>query len=216
MVVGNAGILSNSSCGEAIDSAQFVIRCNMPPLDGEFTKDVGTKTNIVTCNPSIVVEKYDRLLKQQQPFADYARVYGNAMLLLPTFSYRYTTEVLLRVFSTIQDFELQTQPLSMNPHYLKNLDEFWRSHGVNPKKRLTTGLMMTSLAVEMCDDVHLFGFWPFDQHPHTKQPVPHHYYDNKLPKPGVHSMPAEFELLLQMHKKGLLKLHLGQCPPPRT
>ncbi|XP_072298398.1 alpha-2,8-sialyltransferase 8F-like [Eucyclogobius newberryi] len=214
-VVGNGGILSNSSCGEAIDSAQFVIRCNMPPLEGNFSKDVGTKSDIVTANPSIVVEKYGRLLKYRRPFVDHARLYGHAMLLAPTFCYSHNTEVLLRAFYTIQDAELPIQPVSMNPVYLKNLVEFWTSHGLNPKKRLSTGLMMTSLALEICDNVHLYGFWPFDQHPHTKQPLNHHYYDNRLPKPGAHSMPAEFKLLLKLHREGVLKLHLGQCPPPR-
>ncbi|XP_072299936.1 alpha-2,8-sialyltransferase 8F-like [Eucyclogobius newberryi] len=196
-VVGNGGILSNSGCGEAIDSAQFVIRCNMPPLEGNFSKDVGTKSDIVTANPSIVVEKYGKLLKHRRPFVDHARLYGDAMLLAPTFSYRANTEVTLRAFYTIQDSELPIQPVSMNPVYLKNLNGFWKTHGLNPKIfRLSTGLMMTSLAVEICDNVHLYGFWPFDQHPHTKQQLIHHYYDNKLPVPGVHSMSAEFKLLL--------------------
>ncbi|KAJ0058350.1 hypothetical protein NL108_013433, partial [Boleophthalmus pectinirostris] len=214
-VVGNGGILANSSCGEAIDSAQFVIRCNMPPLEGKFSIDVGTKTDIVTANPSILVEKYGRLLNHRRPFVDHARLYGNAMLLTPTFSYSHNTELILRAFYTLEDFELKTRPVSMNPNYLKNLDLFWRSQGLNPQKRLSTGLMMASLVLEICDNVHLYGFWPFDLHPHTKQPLSHHYYDNRLPTPGSHSMPAEFELLLKFHRKGVLKLHLGQCPPPK-
>ena len=48
-IVGNSGILLNSSCGREIDSHDLVIRTNLPDLRG-YENDVGFKQNITTHN----------------------------------------------------------------------------------------------------------------------------------------------------------------------
>ena len=48
-VVGNSGILLNSSCGREIDSHDLVMRTNLPDLRG-YENDVGLKQNITTYN----------------------------------------------------------------------------------------------------------------------------------------------------------------------
>ncbi|XP_033123964.1 alpha-2,8-sialyltransferase 8F-like, partial [Anneissia japonica] len=56
-IVGNGGILSGSKCGNEIDMADFVIRCNAPPIN-HFPEDAGLKSNITTFNPTILTLRY--------------------------------------------------------------------------------------------------------------------------------------------------------------
>ncbi|XP_052408753.1 alpha-2,8-sialyltransferase 8F [Carassius gibelio] len=213
-VVGNGGILANSSCGEEINSAQFVIRCNLPPLDNRYEKDVGNKTNLVTANPSILHEKYSGLMERRRPFVESLRPYGQALLLLPAFSYGHNTPVSLRAFYTLEDFGSDSLlPVFLNPEYLRSLSKFWRERGLN-SVRPSTGLIVASLALEICSNVHLYGFWPFSKHPNDSRPITNHYYDDRASKKNVHSMPTEFEHLSKLHKQGVIHIHLGKCQPP--
>uniref|UniRef100_A0A3B4ZET4 Alpha-2,8-sialyltransferase 8F-like n=1 Tax=Stegastes partitus TaxID=144197 RepID=A0A3B4ZET4_9TELE len=214
-VVGSGGILTNSSCGNAIDSAQFVIRCNLPPVDNGYEKHVGVKTDLVTANPSIFTQNYGALIGQRRPFVERLRTYGNSLLLLPAFSYTLDTPVSLRVFSTIKDFHSPIRPVFLNPEYFRSLLLFWRSQGLY-RGQLSTGISMVSLALELCNNVDLYGFWPFSTHPYSLHNLTSHYYDNRQPKFIVHAMPTEFELLLQLHSQGVLRLHLGDCQPGGT
>lgn len=211
-VIGNGGILAESGCGETIDSAQFVIRCNLPPLENGYERDVGVKTDLVTTNPTILNKRYGGLMKSRRLLKEDLRMYGSAMVMFVPFSFAAYTAVSMRAVYTITDFDGPTRPVLLNPEYHRSLAAFWRKRGLQ-EKRLTTGIMMVSLALELCDNVHLFGFWPFDNHPHGLHNLKHHYYDNMLPKRGFHSMPAEFELLLRLHSEGVLKLHLEDCKP---
>lgn len=212
-VVGNGGILGNSSCGRMIDSADFVIRCNLPPLENGYSEHVGGKTNLVTANPSILVEKYGALNGRRRPFAESLQIYQDSLLLLPAFSYGHNTPVSLRAVYTVEDFRSPIRPIFFNPDYLQKLATFWRSQGLRAV-RLSSGIIMASLAVEVCKNVHLYGFWPFSSHPDDYHTLTNHYYDNRQTKTKFHAMPAEFDLLLRLHTQGVLKLHLGKCPQP--
>ncbi|XP_054907928.1 alpha-2,8-sialyltransferase 8F-like isoform X2 [Poeciliopsis prolifica] len=209
-VVGNGGILANSSCGKTIDSAEFVIRCNLPPLSNGYEKHVGIKTDLVTANPSILMEKFGALMGRRRKFVESLHSYGDSLLLLPAFSYLHNIAVSLRAFYTLEDFESPIQPIFFNPGYLHNLALFWRSQGLRAM-RLSTGFMMASLALELCDNVQLYGFWPFDFHPYSFQTLTNHYYDDKKFMMNVHAMSDEFNHLLRFHNQGVLKLHLGDC-----
>uniref|UniRef100_A0A8C0GZG6 Uncharacterized protein n=1 Tax=Chelonoidis abingdonii TaxID=106734 RepID=A0A8C0GZG6_CHEAB len=193
-VVGNGGILRNSSCGPEIDRAQFVIRFNLPRVD--FAADVGTKSSVVTMNPSILHARYQgtSCVGRGAPMWGRDRdLWGGKG----------------RALYTLEDFGSPARTLFMNPEYLARLDGHWRSHGLRPN-RLSSGFMLVSSALEMCRHLTLYGFWPFPSDPEGR-PLPHHYYDNQPPRSGVHAMPEEFTRYLGMHLQGALRLHLGCC-----
>ncbi|XP_063777601.1 alpha-2,8-sialyltransferase 8F isoform X2 [Pseudophryne corroboree] len=92
-VVGNGGILTNSSCGAEIDQSDFVFRCNLPPILGNVSADVGKKTDLVTVNPSIIALKYGKLNEMKTAFLKNLTSYGYSFLLLPAFSYSSNTAI---------------------------------------------------------------------------------------------------------------------------
>ncbi|XP_029944906.1 alpha-2,8-sialyltransferase 8F-like [Salarias fasciatus] len=209
-VVGNGGILINSNCGKQIDSSQFVIRCNLAPLDRELEKDVGKKTSLVTANPSIFVLKFHALRSRRRQFVESLRRFKDSMLLMPTFSYAWNTHLCQRAFQAIKHLSSPIRPVSFNPRYLRSLWVYWRSLGLK-EARLSTGFMMVNLALELCNSVDLYGFWPFSVHPQDCHHLTNHYYDNMPVRKRLHAMPAEFKRLLKLHSLGILRIHLGDC-----
>uniref|UniRef100_A0A8D2INT2 Alpha-2,8-sialyltransferase 8F-like n=1 Tax=Varanus komodoensis TaxID=61221 RepID=A0A8D2INT2_VARKO len=192
-VVGNGGILRNSHCGHEIDQADLVVRFNMAPMN--FSEDVGTKTSLITINPSIL--QFKNLQARRKPFADALRPYRDALFLIPAFSFVGHSTLSYRALYTMEDFGWPQQMFFLNPHYLATLSNHWKEKGFHPQ-RLSSGFMFVNVALEFCERITLYGFWPF-AHDLDDQPIPHHYYDNMLPKAGIHAMPSEFSHYLSMY-----------------
>ncbi|CAB1320895.1 unnamed protein product, partial [Coregonus sp. 'balchen'] len=113
------------------------------------------------------------------------------------------------VYHALQKTRPQQKVVFFHPDYLIELGRFWHRRGQRAR-RLSTGLMLASTALEICEQVHLYGFWPFPLDL-SHNPLPHHYYDNVGPSRRMHAMPEEFLLLLQLHSQGALQLHVGPC-----
>uniref|UniRef100_A0A8C5M8B1 ST8 alpha-N-acetyl-neuraminide alpha-2,8-sialyltransferase 6 n=1 Tax=Leptobrachium leishanense TaxID=445787 RepID=A0A8C5M8B1_9ANUR len=203
-VVANGGILLNSCCGSEIDRADYVFRFNLPPLN--YSDDVGRKTNLVTAAPSVV---YAGLNERRGPFVDLAKIYEPAMILMSAFFIKIDTDVSLKAYYALIDFKSQQKVVYLNPYYLSKLARYWKKKGL-VVPQLSSGFMMINTALEICDKVTLYGFWPFSEDPNGK-PIPHHYYDDRPPKPDVHSMPNEFFFYSRMYSKRILNLKVGKC-----
>ncbi|KAG2466212.1 SIA8E sialyltransferase, partial [Polypterus senegalus] len=208
-VIGNGGILKNSKCGKEIDSANFVFRCNLPPISDKYAVDVGYKTDIVTINPSIITERFQKLEKWRKPFYEVLQTYENASVVLPAFYNTRNTEVSFRVKYVLDDFDSPQSVFYFHPQYLLNVQRFWMMQGVRAK-RLSSGLMLVTAAMELCEEVHLYGFWAFPMNP-SGIFITHHYYDNVKPRPGFHAMPNEIFNFLHLHSRGILQVHTGVC-----
>ncbi|XP_072310746.1 alpha-2,8-sialyltransferase 8E isoform X4 [Eucyclogobius newberryi] len=208
-VIGNGGIIKNTKCGREIDSADFVFRCNIPPINDKYSADVGTKTDLVTINPSIITERFQKLEKWRRPFYQVLQNYENSSVVLPAFYNTRNTDVSFRVKYMLDDFDSQRGVFFFHPQYLLNVQRFWAVQGVRAK-RLSSGLMLVTAALEMCEEVHLYGFWAFPMNP-SGIFITHHYYDNVKPRPGFHAMPHEIFNFIHMHTRGIINLHTGPC-----
>ncbi|KAM9735569.1 alpha-2,8-sialyltransferase 8E isoform 3-T3 [Menidia menidia] len=209
-VIGNGGIIKNSKCGKEIDSADFVFRCNIPPINEKYSADVGTRTDLVTINPSIITERFQKLEKWRRPFFEVLQNYENSSVVLPAFYNTRNTDVSFRVKYMLDDFDsAQRGVFFFHPQYLLNVQRFWAVQGVRAK-RLSSGLMLVTAALELCQEVHLYGFWAFPMNP-SGVFVTHHYYDNVKPRPGFHAMPHEIFNFLHMHTRGIVHVHTEPC-----
>nr|XP_061800692.1 sia-alpha-2,3-Gal-beta-1,4-GlcNAc-R:alpha 2,8-sialyltransferase-like isoform X1 [Nerophis lumbriciformis] len=216
-IVGNSGILTGSRCGDQIEKFDFVFRCNFAPTE-VFKRDVGRRTNMTTFNPSILEKYYNNLLTVQDRnnfFLSLKKMDG-AILWIPAFFF-HTSATVTR---TLVDFFVEHRErlkvqLAWPGNIIQHINNYWKTKQLSPK-RLSTGILMYTLASSMCDQIHLYGFWPFGWDPNTGKELPYHYYDRKGTKfsthwQAIHQLPAEFKLLYKMHTEGLLKLSISHC-----
>ncbi|XP_078457607.1 alpha-N-acetylneuraminide alpha-2,8-sialyltransferase [Lampetra fluviatilis] len=210
-IVGNSAIMLDHGCGKDIDKADVIFRCNLPPITKQYEPDIGTKTHLVTANPSIIQIRYQNLLWSRRAFSESMRAYGHSFVYMPAFSMRAATESSLRVYHTLHDCHQNQTTVFANPSFLHSAGTFWTENGVRAM-RLSTGMFLVSAALGMCEDVHLYGFWPFSEDL-SGRAISHHYYDDVPPLWYYHAMPEEFEQLWMLHQRGILRMHLEQCEP---
>ncbi|XP_071484167.1 uncharacterized protein [Diadema antillarum] len=209
-VVGNSGSLLYSGCGREIDSSDMVFRCNAAPMKN-FSEDAGKRSNITTFNPSIFYKKYNSLARQEDYVAfrkNISQYHG--YIWMPCIGAASLHNVCL---STVQDEANldQSDPriLVANAKEFVNFWNFWKRR--NFTSQPSTGFYIVHVALQLCEETHVYGFWPFPLRLDTGfERVPYHYFDDILLN-KKHGMSSEFSVLLQYHELGLLRLHTGKC-----
>ncbi|KAI8504458.1 hypothetical protein Bbelb_175760 [Branchiostoma belcheri] len=224
-VVGNGGILTDSRCGRQIDSSDFITRSNFSPVGGQFAGDVGSKTDFITVNPSVFAF-YNNLIKEedQGKFLDDLAKYGKPLMYTHPFRLRNQAMVCLQAISAMKKAGRMDQVRASHPDFLRSVETFWKGRGLKAL-RSTTGLLLLSVSLSLCEQVTLYGFWPFTSY--NDQPVNYHYFDRpiigtwefkdkwlerELVQHGpLHNFTEEFLFLNRLHDRGVINLHVGPC-----
>ncbi|KAI8500957.1 Alpha-N-acetylneuraminide alpha-2,8-sialyltransferase [Branchiostoma belcheri] len=228
-VVGNGGVLTGSGCGNEIDSADHVFRLNLPPIQGSFTQDVGNKTNFVTLNPSVLQDGYGLLLEKENisAFMQAVDTYpANTVIYTHPFDQKRYRKPVYRAHQAMRNSG-QVMRWS-HPEFLRAADSFWKKAFHLTEARITSGLLVTTIALSMCTETNLYGFWPY-RTASDGRVLAYHYFDRPISSrqklifdeeqmfiQGVlknrrHNMGDEFSVLRYLHKKGVLRLHVEKC-----
>ncbi|XP_051764699.1 CMP-N-acetylneuraminate-poly-alpha-2,8-sialyltransferase [Ctenopharyngodon idella] len=213
-VVGNSGILLKSGCGKEIDNHDFVIRCNLAPLK-DFADDVGLRSDFTTMNPSVIQRVYKGLRDEteQENFILRLQQLNNSVLWIPAFTVKGSERHVEIVNELILKHKLKVRMAYPSLRLIHAVRRYWLTNKINIK-RPTTGLLMYTMATRFCDEIYLYGFWPFPKDANGN-PVKYHYYDTLkyryFSNVGPHRMPLEFNTLKSLHNKGAMKLTTSKC-----
>ncbi|XP_035687888.1 alpha-N-acetylneuraminide alpha-2,8-sialyltransferase-like [Branchiostoma floridae] len=230
-VIGNSGVLLNSKCGREIDSFDYIFRLNLPPVGPLFHPDVGHRAHFVTINPSILTERFKYLTDEdeQKLFLRSVLAYRtNATFYTHPFHNPLYRKTAYRAMFLVRDSGNGSVVRWSHPDFLRRINDFWKKIKGIKEKRITSGLMVTTFALSMCEETHLYGFWPYSMDLRKKKSVPYHYFKRSITvqhkvvkgdeifrkvvdKNLVHNMAHEFSLLVKMHKQRLLRLHVKPC-----
>ncbi|XP_078599225.1 alpha-N-acetylneuraminide alpha-2,8-sialyltransferase-like [Branchiostoma floridae x Branchiostoma japonicum] len=219
-LVGNGGILTGSKCGEQIDSSDFVIRFNMAPVCQPYLDDIGRRTDLVTTSRDRMKSKFNSLNSRagREKFVNHLHdQYGqDTYILSAPFTVRGNIGSLLGIPEVLTSHNSSAVALFINPSHVEKMLHIWRELGLDLSKgetNFSSGFYYASVALELCDQIHMYGFWPFRED-REGRPVRYHYYKS-LDLGGLnnrwHAMDKEYEKLLELHDHGVLQLISGNC-----
>ncbi|KAM6149058.1 CMP-N-acetylneuraminate-poly-alpha-2,8-sialyltransferase isoform 1-T1 [Erethizon dorsatum] len=210
-----SSIFQHSVEGWKINSSLVLeIRCNLAPVV-EFAADVGTKSDFITMNPSVVQRAFGgfRNESDREKFVRRLSMLNDSVLWIPAFMVKGGEKHVEWVNALILKNKLKVRTAYPSLRLIHAVRGYWLTNKV-PIKRPSTGLLMYTLATRFCDEIHLYGFWPFPKDLNGKA-VKYHYYDDLkyryFSNASPHRMPLEFKTLNVLHNRGALKLTTGKC-----
>ncbi|XP_043928027.1 type 2 lactosamine alpha-2,3-sialyltransferase isoform X2 [Protopterus annectens] len=209
IVVGNGGILRNSTLGKFIDSYDVIIRLNSGPVKG-YEEDVGKKTTFRICYPESI-------------FSDPSEYDPDTIVILNIFKVhdlRWLMEVVQHKKVTINGFwQTPAQKLIYKENQVRILNPFFIKEAASDflhlqlptrylktlkPKHPTTGVIGIAMALHICDTVAIAGF-KYNTSDSTSFV---HYYGNitmsSTSQMEYHDIPAEQAFLKDLKEKKLV------------
>ncbi|XP_072175132.1 alpha-N-acetylneuraminide alpha-2,8-sialyltransferase-like [Diadema setosum] len=220
-VIGNSGILTDSSCGSEIDEHDFVIRQNLAPSGEKFKPDVGSKVSLLTINQQ---QMFD-IVEMNSSLVFKSDTKGMSMALR---THGITNQTILWHFKkaahklgSVASFF--NEKLGIHPQWAYSMTSLNNvTSSVWNITRVSSGLSLITAALVLCEEVSVYGYYPFVRDSRN-QTVWYHYYEpGKPPCPslrfanspntvGSHKMPEEFALLQKLDNEGVLRLNIDRC-----
>ncbi|XP_019643738.1 PREDICTED: alpha-2,8-sialyltransferase 8B-like [Branchiostoma belcheri] len=218
-IVGNGGILHNSSCGAAIDAHHFVSRCNMAPTEG-FEKDVGTKTSHMMLNGESIYDLWDDLndtAREINMIKQFKTLNGSIL----HYS-KVRNNNIPRILTGLND-KLKRY---LKQYHINITLAYAQRNMANPVNVLlqrilrqsrwaltpTTGIMALFLDMTFCDHITVYGMWPFPVDPRGR-PLNYHYYQvgTEQLQNERHTYNTEIRYLARLHSRGVIRLVIQPC-----
>ncbi|XP_077997347.1 CMP-N-acetylneuraminate-poly-alpha-2,8-sialyltransferase-like [Glandiceps talaboti] len=222
-IIGGSGILKNSGCGKEIDTHDFVLRANLPIVRG-FEKDVGSKTHITALNKYTItylrnyIQSMDKRSNTENKYADKKRYLtslsylGHSIIWL-TSNLTLNNETRPHLAYTLKEtidrrnykYRVAYSPIPLYPLPVRR---FWHRGGSSE------GFIIFTIATLFCEEISLYGFWPFPKDSHGMN-IGHHYYENTRYPTNLKTLkgtiPKEFLTYKTLHERGVVNLVTDKC-----
>mmetsp|Transcript_49733 Transcript_49733/g.158830 ORF Transcript_49733/g.158830 Transcript_49733/m.158830 type:complete len:920 (-) Transcript_49733:66-2825(-) len=202
-IVGNSGAMLNAEFGKDIDAHDFVYRFNQAPVKG-YEMHVGSRASVESLNGYWVKQLLDEKrgyrwnwrsretgLVLFEMFEPWAFIWKNKAQIYEKDRWWKASYVKLR--RTHPDRRL----LALSPNfvswayllYRELRRRFQRTRlGRYPGEKPMSGFYAFLFALQVCDDVDIYGFQPYrEQDTQGGLGVKYHYFDSAVPRPGSHS-----------------------------
>ncbi|XP_078699512.1 alpha-2,8-sialyltransferase 8B-like [Branchiostoma floridae x Branchiostoma belcheri] len=211
-LVGNGGILLNSSCGAEIDAHDFVIRNNLAPT-AEYSKDVGTKTSLTTINFAVLWRVTNTLKRKRRDNVELQSLLSR-LSETPGMVFVYPLGIIglenLKAIDIVMKdkripivlaFSHRSIMTDKRLLYRKLADTYWNLP--------STGVNTFALASTFCDKISMYGYYPMPTY--HNQTVPYHYYGDPGYYGPAHKMEEEFAMFQDFHSQGIIRQVIGKC-----
>jgi len=143
-----------------------------------------------------------------EEFSELLREHDNELIWTPAFAYKGNEKPTFDAIKKVRAINGKLQFVLQDTRHFIALRKFWKSRGLNAM--LSSGFYFISTALDICEHVGAYGFWPFDKTVNNTD-LTYHYFPDDITFTEHHQMSQEFGMLVAMHHQGLLKLHIGKC-----